>query len=182
MKKIIAFAGSNSKDSINHQLVTAIAGQIKNCETKVIRLTDYSIPMYTIDVENESGIPIDVQLLRNEIDKHHGVIISVNEHNGSVSTFCKNIFDWLSRADRNYLEGKKVLLTSTSPGARGAKMALEYTKLSLPRFGATIVESFSFPSFQENFDVAKGQISNPTLQLGLDEVVASFVQEVVSVN
>lgn len=178
MKKIIAFAGSNSKDSINHKLVTAIASQINTCEITVINLTDYNIPMYAIDTENASGIPIDVQLLKTEIAKCQGVIMSVNEHNGSVSAFFKNVLDWLSRADRNYLEGKKVLLTSTSPGARGAKTALEYAKMSLPRFGAAIVESFSFPSFQENFDSEKGCISNPTLQLGIDEVVASFVQEV----
>lgn len=180
MKKIIAFAGSNSKESINHDLVSAIAGQITNHDVKVIRLSDYKIPMYSIDTENEKGIPVDVQLLKNEILKCQGLILSVNEHNGSVSAFLKNILDWLSRADRNYLEGRKVLLTSTSPGARGAKTALEYAKMSLPRFGAQIVESFSFPSFQENFDTKKMQISNPTLQLGIDEVVASFLQEVAS--
>lgn len=178
MKRILAFAGSNSKVSINQQLVAAIAAQVDGIETKVIHLTDFKIPMYTIDVENESGIPVDVQLLKNEIAKSDGLIISVNEHNGTVSAYFKNILDWLSRADRNYLEGKKLLLTSTSPGARGAKTALEYAKMSLPRFGGQIVESFSFPSFQENFDIAQGTISNPTLQLGIDEVVASFVQEV----
>ena len=182
MKRIIAFAGSNSKNSINHLLVSAITRQIENCETKVIRLSDYDIPMYGIDLENEAGIPIDVQLLKNEIAKSQGVIISVNEHNGSVSAFFKNILDWLSRADRNYLEGKKVLLASTSPGARGAKTALEYAKMSLPRFGADVVESFSFPSFQENFDSDKGIVTNANLQLGLDEVIASFVQEVQSAS
>jgi len=178
MKKIIAFAGSNSSNSINHQLITAIAGQITSCETTVLKLTDYNIPMFNIDTENESGIPEDLLLLKTEIEKCQGIILSVNEHNGAVSAFFKNILDWLSRTDRNYLEGKKVLLTSTSPGARGAKSALEYAKASLPRFGAAIVESFSFPSFQENFDSEKGRISNDTLQLGINEVVASFLQEV----
>lgn len=182
MKKIIAFAGSNSKESINHLLVTAIASKVEGLETKVIKLTDYEIPMYDIDVENASGIPEDVQRLTNEIAPTQGVIISVNEHNGSVSAYFKNILDWLSRADRNYLEGKKVLLASTSPGARGAKTALEYAKMSLPRFGAEIVESFSFPSFQDNFDSDNGTISNPTLEVGIEEVVAAFVQEVQSAD
>jgi len=178
MKKIIAFAGSNSRDSINHLLIGAITREISNCEIKIVKLSDYTIPMYSIDLENEVGIPIDVQLLKNEIEKSQGIIISVNEHNGSISAFFKNILDWLSRADRNYLEGKKVLLSSTSPGARGAKTALEYAKMSLPRFGADVVESFSFPSFQENFDVEKGIVTNATLQMGLDEVIASFAQAV----
>lgn len=182
MKRIMAFAGSNSKESINHLLVTAIVGQIHDMETQIFKLSDYDIPMYGIDKEKDAGIPIDVQLLKTEIDKSHGLIISVNEHNGSISAFFKNILDWLSRADRNYLEGKKVLLASTSPGGRGAKLALEYVKTTLPRFGADVVESFSFPSFQENFDQEKITITNTTLQLGLDQVLASFLQEVRSVE
>ena len=182
MKRILAFAGSNSKESINHQLVKAIATEVDGIETKLIRLTEYDIPMYNIDLENNEGIPVDVQLLKNEISKSQGLILSVNEHNGSVSAFCKNVLDWLSRADRNYLEGKKILIASTSPGARGAKTALEYAKTSLPRVGGDVVESFSFPSFQENFDSTKGIISNPTLQLGMEQVVASFVQEVAATD
>lgn len=178
MKKVIAFAGSNSKDSINHILVSAIAAQITAADTRVLKLTDYNFPVYNIDIENEAGIPVDVQLLKNEIEKSHGIIISVNEHNGTVSAFFKNILDWLSRADRNFLEGKKLLVISTSPGARGAKTALDYTKNTLPKFGADVVESFSFPSFQENFNIGKNRITNPTLKIGVDEVVAAFVQEV----
>ena len=117
-------------------------------------------------------------MLKTEISKHQGILISVNEHNGSVSAFFKNILDWLSRADRNYLEGKKILLISTSPGGRGAKSALEYAKSSLPRMGATIVNSFSVPSFQENFDLKKGLISNTELQVEIDNAIASFVKEI----
>ena len=178
MNNIIAFAGSNSKNSINHKLVVAVANRVEPCQTTVIRLTDYVIPMYSEDVENETGIPEGVQLLKTEISKHQGILISVNEHNGSVSAFFKNILDWLSRADRNYLEGKKILLISTSPGGRGAKSALEYAKSSLPRMGATIVNSFSVPSFQENFDLKKGLISNTELQVEIDNAIASFVKEI----
>ena len=44
--------------------------------------------------------------------------------------------------------------------------------------GGVVVESFSFPSFQENFDSASQTITNPTLVLGVREVMASFLQEV----
>ena len=46
MKKIIAFAGSNSKASINKQLATYVAGQIQGTEAKVLDLNDYELPLY----------------------------------------------------------------------------------------------------------------------------------------
>ncbi|WP_299683708.1 NAD(P)H-dependent oxidoreductase [uncultured Dokdonia sp.] len=178
MKKIIAFAGSNSKNSINGQLVAYLANQITSASVSVIHLTDYEIPMYSIDIETEQGFPVDVTILKNKISESDGVILSVNEHNGTVSAFFKNILDWLSRVDRNFLSGKKIFLLSTSPGARGGKNALAYTKGTLPHMGGTVVESFSFPSFQENFDSTSKTITNPTLAIGVSEVIASFLQEV----
>ncbi len=178
MKKIIAFAGSNSKKSINAQLITHVATKITSATVSVVNLTDYDIPMYSIDTEVEKGFPIDVTMLKNKISENDGIIISVNEHNGSISAFFKNVIDWLSRVDRNFLSGKKILLMSTSPGARGGKSALEYAKGVMPYMGGVVVESFSFPSFQENFDTASKAITNPTLDMGVGEVIASFLQEV----
>tara|TARA_R110001632_G_scaffold104444_3_gene213339 strand:+ start:1081 stop:1623 length:543 start_codon:yes stop_codon:yes gene_type:complete len=177
MKKVIGFAGSNSSQSINAELVTHVLSKLVGVSKKQLLLTDYEIPMYDIDTEQASGIPIDIQLLKNEIAKADGLVISVNEHNGSWSAFFKNTFDWLSRADRNFLEGTKVLLMSTSPGARGASSSLDYAKQTLPRFGAEVVESFSFPSFQDNFDIEAGTISNTSLEMGVQEVIGSFLNE-----
>jgi len=177
MKRVIGIAGSNSSTSINSQLVNYVLGAVQGLDVKEIKLTDYKIPMYNIDTETEQGIPIDVKLLQEEIKKASGIVISVNEHNGSLSAFFKNILDWLSRSDRNFLEGKKILLMSTSPGGRGAAGALEYAKQTFPRFGAQIAESFSFPSFHENFNSSDLIITNPTLDIGVKEVLASFLQE-----
>ena len=55
MKKIIAFAGSNSSTSINHALVSHVASTIKNCDVTVLTLTDYPLPMYGQDIENKEG-------------------------------------------------------------------------------------------------------------------------------
>lgn len=178
MKKIIAFAGSNSKNSINADLITHVVAQVTSASVSVIDLKELDIPMYSIDIETERGFPVDAIILKNKIFESDGVILSVNEHNGSVSAFFKNILDWLSRVDRNFLSDKKILLMSTSPGARGGKAALEFTKDVLPRFGGAVVESFSFPTFQDNFDITTYTITNPALAMGVKEVIASFLQEV----
>lgn len=178
MKKMIAFAGSNSKNSINAHLISHVASQVTSATVSIVDLKTLEIPMYSIDIETEQGFPVDVTILKNKISESDGVILSVNEHNGSVSAFFKNILDWLSRVDRSFLSNKKILLMSTSPGARGGKTALEFTKEVLPRFGGNVVESFSFPSFQDNFDTATQTITNPSLAMGVGEVIASFLQEV----
>ncbi|RMB63969.1 NADPH-dependent oxidoreductase [Dokdonia sinensis] len=177
MKRVLAFAGSNSSSSINVQLANYVLNHCSGADKKMLLLTDYNLPMYNIDIEQSSGIPIDINLLKAEISRADGVIIAVNEHNGMVSAFFKNIIDWLSRADRNFLEDKKVLLISTSPGARGGSSALEYTEKTLPRFGANVVERFSFPSFQQHFNVDAQEITDPLLQMGIQEVIASFLNE-----
>src|SRR5690606_13582379 len=119
MKKILAFAGSNSSTSINHTFVTHVADRIQGHEVKLLELRNLEIPMYSIDIEKNRGFPTDVLVLKNLIDDHDALIISVNEHNGAASAFFKNILDWLSRLDRSFLTGKRILLMSTAPGTRG---------------------------------------------------------------
>lgn len=172
--KILALAGSNSKNSINQELIEYVLGYFPNQEVKKIALSDYELPIYGIDHENDKGYPINAQVLCNIIDEHDALIISVNQHNGTVSTVFKNAIDWLSRVDRKFLAGKKVLLMSTSTGSNGGSAALEYTKKIIPSFGAEIVDSFSFPSFKENFDSENQTIPDEILKLGLAEVVTNF--------
>lgn len=177
MKNILAFAGSNSSTSINHKLVAYVSSQIQEHNVKILQLNNYDVPMYSED-EEKKGFPAMTRGLKQEISEVDALIISVNEHNGSWSAFFKNIMDWLSRLDRNFLEGKDILLMSTSPGKRGGLTALEFAKNMLPRFGGNIVESFSFPSFYENFSVEENKVINETLLLGLQEVLSTFAQQI----
>ncbi len=178
MKKIIAFAGSNSSTSINHKLVEFVVSEIKGHDIRIINLVNYAIPMYSEDEEKKTGFPGMVMGLNQEISEADALIISVNEHNGGWSAFFKNIIDWLSRLDRNFLEGKKILLMSTSPGKRGGLSSLEFAKNVFPRFGAEIVESFSFPSFYDNFSTESNTVTDETLLLGLNEVLSTFAHQI----
>ncbi|TPN82168.1 NADPH-dependent FMN reductase [Aquimarina algicola] len=177
MSKILAFAGSNSSTSINQKLVKHIVSSIENHDTKLINLIDYPLPIYGED-EEKKGFPEMTTALQKEISESDGLIISVNEHNGSWSAFFKNIIDWLSRLDRNFLEGKKVLLLSTSPGKRGGLSALEFGKSVLPRFGAEIVGSLSFPSFYDNFSEESNTITDKELLLNIKQVLDIFTKEI----
>jgi len=176
MKKVLAFAGSNSSTSINQQLLDFVVGRIKTHEIKEIKLTDYPLPIYSADLEKNEGFPINAMIIKNLIMESEALIIAVNEHNAGPSAFFKNIIDWLSRVNRNFLEGKKILLISTSPGKRGAKSSLEYTKNIFARFGGEVTESFSLPSFKDNFQ--EGKVINEVLDMGIEEVLTTFAHQI----
>ena len=150
---ILAFAASNSSTSINHRLVSYAASLCD--DAKVIKLTDYDIPLYDPDHENEHGIPAEAQRLHDDIAAADALIISLAEHNGSPTAFFKSQIDWLSRHKQKFLQGKKIVLLATSPGAGGAKSALAITEKMLPFFGGEVVASQSVPKFNEVFKDGK---------------------------
>ena len=151
MKKIIAFAGSNSKNSINKQLVAYVGNKINTMETQILDLNDFELPLYGIDFETAHGIPDNAQKFLDLIKSSDGIVLSLAEHNGNYSTAFKNIYDWMSRIDGKLWSNKPMLLMATSPGGRGGATVLEIAKNTFPRMGANIVADFSLPSFQNNF-------------------------------
>ncbi|MEG9326521.1 NADPH-dependent FMN reductase [Salinimicrobium catena] len=177
MNKILAFAGSNSPTSINHQLILNVSQRISEHEVEVLKMSEIEIPMFSI-VREKEGAPQVVKELYEKIRNSKALIISVNENNRMVSAYFKNIIDWLSRIERKFLQDKKILLMSTSPGRHGGAAALEYSKFIFTRFGSEVVESFSLPQFYENFDLEKGTIKNEVFELGVVEVVTSFSQQI----
>lgn len=172
MKRVIAFAGSNSKTSINKQLVTYAASLIPNEEVKILDLNHYPLPIYSIDLEKEDGIPEIAKDFLKEINEADGIIISLAEHNGAYSTVFKNLFDWMSRIEAKTFAGKPMLLMATSPGARGGQSVLSIAQDRFPRHNAHIVSVFSLPSFGENF--SDGKVNDISLDTKLKEEIKKF--------
>ena len=151
MKKVIAFAGSNSKKSINKQLAEFTANQLRDVEVELLDLNDYELPIYGVDYETENGIPQNAQAFMDKIKSSNGIVLSLAEHNGVYAAVFKNLFDWISRIDGKPWSNVPMLLMATSPGARGGATALEIAKGRFPYNGGNIVADFSLPSFFENF-------------------------------
>jgi NAD(P)H-dependent FMN reductase len=151
MVKILAFAGSNSSASINYQLVKYTVSLINEQEVRLLNMVNYPFPMYSEDMEKKEGYSNSLVELKNDIQRHDALVISVNEHNGNPSAYFKNVLDWLSRLERKFMTDKKVLLMSTSMGKRGGVGALNVVNGMLPRFGAEVVATFSLPSYGETF-------------------------------
>ena len=172
MKKALVFAGSNSKSSINKQLAISASEKLKNFDIQIVDLNDYAVPMYGIDLENESGIPENAQEFNKLLLENDGVILSLAEHNGSYAAVFKNLFDWLSRIDSKVWKSKPMLLMSTSPGGRGGAGVLSGAKTTFSHLGGNIVSEFSLPSFFDNFK--EGTIVNSELENQLSDAVETF--------
>lgn len=150
--KIIAFSASSSRQSINKKLVTYAASLLPQAEVEILDLNDYSLPLFSTDIEQQIGQPEAAQAFIKKIQGSDGVMISFAEHNGSYSAAYKNLFDWCSRINPKVYQDKPMVLLATSPGPGGAARVLEMAIHSMPYFGGKVKGQLSLPSFNDNFD------------------------------
>ncbi len=172
--KIVAFGASPSKNSINKKLASYAASLFKNAEVEVLDLNDYQMPIFTVDIEVEIGQHPIAQVFLDKIATADILVVSLAENNGNFSVAFKNIFDWCTRINGKVFQGKPMLLMATSPGGRGGATVLEIAKNAFPRYGAEVKATFSLPSFNDNFDVEKGKISNADFDESLKKLVRNF--------
>lgn len=174
--KVLAFAASNSKKSINKALVSHAAALVEGAELEVLDLNDYEMPLFSVDREAESGHPELAKAFLKKIADSDALIISFAEHNGSYSAAFKNVFDWCSRIEPKVFQGKPLVLLSTSPGARGGATVLAAATGSAPFFGGKVLASLAIPSFHDNFDLEQGVLKHEQLREQLAQAVATLRQ------
>jgi chromate reductase len=159
--KILAFAGSNSSSSINKKLVKHTASFFENHSVEILDLNDYEMPLFSVDKMAKTGIPQLALDFAQKIDESNLLLISLAENNGAYSVAFKNIYDWISIVpDRKAFGEKPVFILATSPGPRGGATVLELAKKTFPYYGAKVIETFSLPSFYDNFNEDIGIIND----------------------
>jgi len=172
--KILAFAASNSRNSINKQLVAYAASLVEDAEIEVLDLNDYELPLFSEDREKELGHPGLAKAFIAKIAASDALMVSFAEHNGSYSAAYKNLFDWSSRMGKKVFQDKPMVLLSTSPGPRGGASVLAAATGSMPFFGGDVKASLAIPSFHENFDVERGVLRNEELNAKLIEAASQL--------
>ena len=173
--KVLAFAASNSKQSINKQLVIYAASLIEAAQVEVLDLNDYELPLFSVDKEQELGQPQLAQEFFAKIGACDALIISFAEHNGSYTAAYKNLFDWCSRINQKIFQHKPVVFLATSPGAGGAARVLATAVSSIENFNGELRASLSIPSFKQNFDSDNNCLTNQELNEKLQAAVHSLL-------
>lgn len=175
--KILAFAASSSKKSINKQLASYAVHLISGHELEVLDLNDYELPLFSEDKEAELGQPPLAKDFLAKIQQSDAIVISFAEHNGSYTAAYKNLFDWVSRINSKVFQNKPMVLLATSPGPGGAQTVLKAAETSAPYFGAQVIGCLSVPSFNDNFDREQSQLTNDDIKQSLQKLMQLLVDK-----
>ncbi len=174
MKKIIAFTGSTSHNSINQKLLEYILREFPDNGIEILDLKLYELPIYSPETEKK-GIPIQTKEIFQIFNSADGFILASPEHNGLPSAFLKNHIDWLSRVDQRFFHDKPILLLSTSPGATGGKSHLDILVKLVYRWGGELVGQFSLGDFYRNFDCHTNTLCKSKDEQSLKQLIESLL-------
>ncbi|MCM0606337.1 MAG: NAD(P)H-dependent oxidoreductase [Xanthomonadaceae bacterium] len=177
--KILVFAASLKKDSLNKKLSAQAAEILKtqpNLTIDLANFQEFEMPMYDGDLEESSGIPSGAQELIRRIQASDAILISTPEYNGGIPGTLKNAIDWASRSRPTPFTGKHILLLGASPGGFGAVRGLAHTRIPLETLGAYVYpQMFGVPRAHEAFDESS-KFKDPKQLDHLTKLIGAFVK------
>ena len=146
MPKILAFAGSARKDSLNKKLLKiAVEGaQAAGGDVTLVDLADFELPLFSQDLENEMGMPDIAGKFKRLMIAHDGFLIASPEYNSAFSPLLKNTIDWASRSESDdepplmAYRGKTAAILATSPGGLGGMRGLVMLRMLLGNLGVIV--------------------------------------------
>ncbi|MFB5647328.1 MAG: NADPH-dependent FMN reductase [Candidatus Nitrosomaritimum yanchengensis] len=158
--KILAFAGSTRTDSFNKKLIriAATGASEAGADVTVIDLRDFQMPLYDGDLEQNEGLPQNVQRLKELMSSQQGFLIAAPEYNSSITGVLKNTIDWTSRQAENETPlacytGKVAGIMSASPGGLGGLRGLVHVRAILENMGVMVIpEQVTISAAHEAFD------------------------------
>ncbi len=181
--KILAFAGSSRKESLNKKLIKIAAkGAIEaGAIVTVVDLADYPMPIYNGDLEADEGMPQNAQKFKKLLLEHDGIMIASPEYNSSFSPLLKNVLDWASRAETedevpySAYKDKVVVIMSASPGALGGSRGLVFLRMLLSNMSMIVLPnqksiSKANKAFNEDGSLREESHQKSVLNLGMELV------------
>jgi len=158
--RILAFAGSSRRESLNKKLVHVAAegARAAGAEVTVLDLLDVAMPIYDGDLETSTGIPESARRFKQLLLAHQGLLIASPEYNSSISGVLKNAIDWASRAEPGEqalacFDGKVAGLVAASPGPLGGLRGLVTLRSILGNIRVVVLpEQVTVAKAHEAFD------------------------------
>lgn len=158
--KILAFAGSARKDSVNKKLakIAAEGARATGAEVTYLDFRDLPLPLYDADLEAAEGLPANVLKLKALMKAHQGLIIACPEYNSSITPLLKNAIDWASRPQPDEpslvcFKDKVAVLMSASPGRLGGLRGLVTVRSILSSIGVLVLpDQTAIGSADDAFD------------------------------
>ena len=183
-KKILFLSGSTRKGSFNSVLAKAACefAKTQNIDAEYIDLSDYELPLFNEDEEEERGVPGNAKRLKQKFIEADGYFIASPEYNGSITPLLNNTLDWLSRAHQENeprlaaYSNKAAAIGAASPGGFGGMRALVPLRLLLSNLGVnTVGKQIAIGAAHEAFD-ERGKLKSERYQGMLEEIVKTLIR------
>ena len=183
MPKILAFAGSTRKASINRRLLEATIPLVRaaGAEVTMVDLSEFEMPLYNGDLEAENGLPESARRLKRLMIEHDGMLIASPEYNGSFTPLLKNTIDWCSRREDGdpgpmaAYKGKSAAIIAASGGRLGGLRGLVPLRQLLCNIGMLVVpEQLAVPGATRVLPEGGG-ITDEAHEKSLSALAASLV-------
>lgn len=185
MKKVLVFAGSTRKHSVNKKLAAVAAEMVRaaGSDVTLIDLADYPAPVYDGDLEAGEGIPQTMRDLKALIASHDAMLIVTPEYNGFVPPVLVNSLDWASRSEgqeksTSVFAGKKAAIAAASPGGLGGVRVIPRLRDFLAELGVMTVPGFAtLPGAHQAFD-ENGELANAATLSRLEGLVSRLLASI----
>lgn len=182
MARLVVFAGSARKASLNKRLARAAVrrAEAAGAQVRSLDLDDYPMPLYHGDLEAEEGVPENARKVARFLYESDAFLLACPEYNGSITPLLKNTIDWASRPQEGLprlgaFRGKVAGLLSASPGRLGGLRGLVHVRAILGGIGVLVSPNqLAVPHAGEAFDEA-GDLVDAGLAKSLDGVVEGVV-------
>ena len=175
--RILVFGASLRRGSLNDRLA-ALAASVAEQKGAVVNLagmSDFDCPSYDQDVEQDEGIPVGAQRLREQLVSSDAFVVASPEYNASVPGVLKNVIDWTSRFRPQPFNGRQGLLMSASPSMAGGNRGLWALRVPLEHLGARVYpDMFSLSQAHEAFG-PDARIANATIRGRFESTIECFL-------
>jgi NAD(P)H-dependent FMN reductase len=187
MARVLVFAGSARRDSLNKKLARVAAEAVRRAggEPTFIDLDDYTMPVYHGDLEAEHGMPENALKVRAIFMAHDALFISSPENNQSIAALLKNTLDWLSRdigdgtgpsSGLAPYRGKVAGIMTATPGPYGGVRHLFHLRQVLSGLGVLVMPSqVQLARADQAFDEA-GALTDARAAKALDALARALVE------
>lgn len=173
---LLGISGALRKASTNTKLVHEAA---RFYAPDRFVFADLQLPLFNQDIEDDTGIPPEVQRLADQIAAADAVVISGPEYNKAITGVLKNALDWVSRTDGNPWLNKPVAILSAAAGRAGGERTQFALRLCMVPFrsrllqGPEVMIAQSSGAFDED-----GHLTNDRSVTGLQQLMDALRAEV----
>jgi NAD(P)H-dependent FMN reductase len=147
MTKLLFFAGSSRKNSVNSKLAQAAAQLSQSFQpdkvfVTLVDLAEFDVPNFDGASASDAEVPEQVTKLRTLLQAHDGLFIGSDEYTGAYSAILRNLIGWLaltSGPEGTAFRNKPVVICGASARGVGSLRGHPALQQLLVTLGANVI-------------------------------------------